>query len=46
LDTSWLLSQALHLRDTDREHRAKVCVLAPLIMTLFADLTHGRDSNR
>jgi hypothetical protein len=29
LDTSQRLSQVLNLRDTDREHRVKVCVLAP-----------------
>jgi hypothetical protein len=29
LDISQLLSQVENLRDTDREHRAKVCVLAP-----------------
>ena len=29
LDTSQLHSHALHLRATDREHPAKVCVLAP-----------------
>ena len=35
LDTSQLLSQVLNLRDTDREHRAKVCVLAPQIYILI-----------
>jgi hypothetical protein len=28
-DIFWLLSQAFHLRNTDREHRPKIYVLAP-----------------
>jgi hypothetical protein len=35
LDTSQLLSQVLNLRDTDREYRAKVCVLAPQLIELY-----------
>ena len=45
LDISQLLSQVLNLRDTDREHRAKVCVLAPLagpIKTNFDSLRLNR----
>ena len=34
LDISQLLSQALHLRDTDRKHRVKVCVLALFYLIL------------
>ena len=38
LDISQLLSQVLNLRDTDREHRAKVCVLAPQYTLYYVDL--------
>jgi hypothetical protein len=42
VDTSQLLSEEagevnlLRLRDTNKEHRVKVCVLAPLVTTIVA----------
>ena len=53
MDTSKLLSQEVgeanlvRLRDTDREHRVKVCVLAPLETVLILPNTcQGRTVNQ